>query len=74
MEWYNLVILETRAYIREVGFEPILGLLSERSVSATLVQCLIDRWRDTTHTFHIPEREITVTPYDFYRMMCWACS
>ena len=65
MEWYNLVVLETRAYIREVGFKSILGLLSGRSASATLVQCLIDRWWDTTHTFHIPKREITVTPYDF---------
>ena len=24
--------------------------------------------RDTTHTFHITEREITVTPHDFYWM------
>ena len=68
MEWYNLLVPETRAYIRGVGFEPILGLLSERFASATLVQCLIDRWWDTTHTFHILEREITVTPYDFYCM------
>ena len=59
---------ETRAYIREASFEPILNLLLERSISATLVQCLIERWWDTTHTFHIVEYEVTVTPYDFYRM------
>ena len=26
------------------------------------------RWWDSTHTFHITEWEMTVTPYDFYRM------
>ena len=46
---------ETRAYIREASFEPILNLLLERSIGATLVQCLIERWWDTTHTFHIVE-------------------
>ena len=43
-------------------------LLSEKSTSATLVQCLIKRWWDTAHTFHIAEREMTITPYDFYPM------
>ena len=69
IEWYNLLVLETKAYIREAGFEPIIGLLLEKSVSATLVQCLIERWWDTTYTFHIAEREMTVTPYDFFRMI-----
>ena len=68
VEWYNLLVPETRAYIQEVGLEPIIGLLLEKSMSVTLVQCLIERWWDTTHTFHISKREMTVTPYDFYRM------
>ena len=38
------------------------------SASDTLVQCLIERWWDTTHTYHIAEQEMTVTPYDFYCM------
>ena len=57
-----------RAYIQEASFKPILGLLLKRSANATLVQCLIERWWDTTHTFHIAEQEMTVTPYDFYCM------
>ena len=69
MEWYNLLVLETRGYIQEAGFEPIIGLLLEKSGSATLVQCLIKRWWDTTHAFHIVEREMMVTPYDFYHMI-----
>ena len=32
------------------------------------MQRLIERWWDTTHTFHIAEQKITVTPYNFYRM------
>ena len=68
VEWYNLLDPETRGYIREASFEHIIGLLPEKSASTTLVQCLIERWWDTTHTFHISKREMTVTPYDFYRM------
>ena len=68
VEWYNLLVLETRTYIREASFKPIISLLLERSTSATLVQCLIKKWWDTTHTFHITEKEMTVTPYNFYRM------
>ena len=68
VEWYNLLVPKTRGYVQEVGFEPIIGLLLEKSGSATLVQCLIKRWWDTTHAFHIAERETIVTPLDFYRM------
>ena len=68
VEPYNLLVPETKAYIREAGFEPIIDILLEKSASATLVQRFIERWWDTTHTFHIVEREMTVTPYDFYRM------
>ena len=67
-EWYNPLVPKTRAYIWEVGFEPIIGLLPERFASATLVKWLIERWWDTTHTFHIAKWKMTVAPYDFYRM------
>ena len=68
VEWYNLLVPKTRAYIQEASFEPILSLLLEKSANATLVQCLIKRWWDTTHTFHIVEWEMMVPPYDFDRM------
>ena len=32
------------------------------------MQCLIKRWWDTTHSFHIVEWEMIVTPYHFYYM------
>ena len=69
VEQYNLLVPETKAYIREAGFEPIIDILLEKSASATLVQRFIERWWDTTHTFHIVEREMTVTSYDFYYMI-----
>jgi len=60
--WYRVLTIETKAYIRVAGFEPIIHLLLERSASAILVQSLAERWWDTTHTFHIIDREMTVTP------------
>ena len=69
VEQYNLLVPETKAYIREAGFEPIIDILLEKSASATLVQRFIERWWDTTHTFHIAEREMMVAPYDFYCMI-----
>ena len=47
----------------------VISLLPEKTASATLAQCLIKRWWDTTHTFYITEWEMTVTPYEFYRMI-----
>ena len=69
VEWFNMLAPKTRGYIRDAGFQPIVNLILEKFASATLVQCLIERWWDTTHTFHITEREMRVTPYDFYRMI-----
>ena len=66
--WFNLLAPESRGYVWEASFEPIIIFLLEKSISATLVQCLIERWWDTTHTFHIIEQEMMMTPYDFYRM------
>ena len=51
------------------GFEPVISFLPKKTASATLVQCLIERWWDTTYTFHIAEWEMTVTPYEFYYMI-----
>ena len=60
--WYRVLTIETRAYIHAADFKPIIQLLMERSASAILVQTLAERWWDTTHTFHIADREITITP------------
>ena len=45
----------------------------ERSTNAILVQSLVKRWWDTAHTFHIANREMTVTPHDFHYMTSVRC-
>ena len=55
------------------GFEPIIHLLSESFTSAILVQTLAERWWDTTHTFHIVDRGMTMTPHDFHYMTGLRC-
>ena len=38
-----------------------------------LVLALAERWWDATHTFHIVEKEMTITPHDFHQMTrLWA--
>ena len=71
--WYRVLTTETRAHIRVAGFEPIICLLLERPSSAILVQSLAKRWWDTTHTFHITDWEMTVTPHDFHYMIGFRC-
>ena len=66
MVWYKILIEETWGHIRAAGFKPIIYLLPERSTSVILVQTLVERWWDTTHTFHIADREMTITPHDFH--------
>ena len=45
-----------------VDFRLIIHLLPEGFTSGILVQALVERWWDITHTFHIARREMTVTP------------
>ena len=51
-----------------MGFKPVLRLLPERFASAVLAQTLAERWWDITHTFHVANREMIITPHDFHRM------
>ena len=44
VEWFKLLFPETRGYIREAGFEPVISFLPKKTASATLAQCLIERW------------------------------
>ena len=57
------------ALVHMAGFEPVIHLLLKGSASGILVQTLSERWWDTTHKFHIAEKEMTVTSHDFHWMM-----
>ena len=67
--WYRVLTKDTMALVHMAGFEPVIHLLLKGSASGILVQTLYERWWDTTYTFHIAEREITVTSHDFHWMM-----
>ena len=51
-----------------MSFKPIICLLLERFASVVLVQTLAKRWCNITHTFHIADREMTITPHYFHYM------
>ena len=70
---YRVLTTETRAHIHVAGFETIICLLLERFDSAILVQTLVERWWNTTHTFHIANREMIVIPHDFHCMTSLRC-
>ena len=50
------------------NFENIMHLLLKGASSGILVQVITKRWWDTTNTFHVAKREMTVTSHDFHRM------
>ena len=72
--WYRVLTTETRAHIHATGIEPIIHLLLKTFASAILVQTLAKRWWDTTHTIHIADREMTMTPHDFHHMTSLRCN
>ena len=55
------------------GLQANYPFTTERSANAILVQTLAKRWSDTTHTFHIADREMTVTPHDCHHMIGLRC-
>ncbi|KAK9278421.1 hypothetical protein L1049_027986 [Liquidambar formosana] len=64
--WARLTA-ETRALVTGAGFRTVISGLVDDSDRA-FVHCMAERWWDTTHTFHIAGRELTLTSYDFYRL------
>ena len=53
--------------VAEKGINGIISALTYGSyASSQATMCaLVERWMDTTHTFHLPFKEMTVTPLDF---------
>lgn len=66
--WYRVLTNDTRAFVCVISSEPILHLLPENHASTNFMYSLAKRWWHTTHTFHIVDREMTVTPYNFHQM------
>lgn len=68
MEWFETFWPKTKALVRAADFEALKARLPESSTSGELVQALAKSCWDTTHTFHITGRKMTMTPYDFHRL------
>ena len=53
--------------VTEKGFDDIIASLTYGLyASSQAAMCaLIEQWMDTTHTFHLPFGELTITPLDF---------
>lgn len=71
--WYKVFTMKTRAFILVVSFKLIIHLLPKRSTNAILMCSFDERWWDITYTFHIADREMTMTPHDFHCMTSLRC-
>ena len=49
------------------GFDSVISALiySSYTSSQAVICALVERWMDTTHSFHLSFREITINPLDF---------
>ena len=64
--WYRALADDTKTLVCVANFKPILHFLPKNHANGILVQSLAKRWWDTTNTFYIDEKEMTVTPHDFH--------
>ncbi|GMQ02020.1 hypothetical protein CsSME_00048447 [Camellia sinensis var. sinensis] len=55
-----------RHIVDEAGFGPFCAGLSRHPASRTYLGALVERWWDTTNSFHFfATEDMTMTPYDF---------
>ncbi|XP_028074674.1 protein MAIN-LIKE 2-like isoform X2 [Camellia sinensis] len=65
-EWYTELPDDVRQLVDEAGFGPFCTGLSCLAASRTLLGALVERWWDTTNSFHFSATgDMTMTPYDF---------
>ncbi|XP_043693041.1 protein MAINTENANCE OF MERISTEMS-like [Telopea speciosissima] len=65
LSWYGQLCGAVRQWVVEAGFED-LALLQTRSFDMSLAQALAERWWPTTHTYHLPMGEMTITPLCYF--------
>ncbi|KAI8024567.1 Protein MAINTENANCE OF MERISTEMS, partial [Camellia lanceoleosa] len=65
-EWHMDLPFGVRQIIDEAGFDLFCTGLSHLITSRPLLGALVERWWDTTNSFHFSTaRDMTMTPYDF---------
>ena len=65
--WYDSLLEAIRNRIRDTGFSDfILALPSEKGrTDYQALHALMERWSESTQTFHLPFREFTLDPVSF---------
>ncbi|KAL7204575.1 hypothetical protein ACSBR2_017616 [Camellia fascicularis] len=69
-DWYQELLARVRELVDEVGFCLFCSGLAQLQASRALLGALVERWWDTTNSFHFSSMgEMTMTPYDFSMIM-----
>ncbi|KAL7215063.1 hypothetical protein ACSBR1_027272 [Camellia fascicularis] len=65
-DWYDELPPEVRDLVDKAGFGLFCTGLSRHLASQALLRVLVERWWNTTNSFHLSSAgEMTMTPYDF---------
>jgi hypothetical protein len=67
-KWWGKLNSTTRSFAEAAGFKHFVETQPTKTAKKSLLCALVERWWDTTHTFHIAGVEMTITPYDMYRL------
>ena len=65
--WYGELTDDVKGRIQDTGFEDFILTLpdTQRQTDYQPLHALMERWSDTTHTFHLPYDEFTLDPVSF---------
>ena len=69
LKWWGKLNSITRSFVEVVGFKHFLETQPTETAKKSLLCVLVERWWDTIHTFHIAGVEMTITPYNVYRLI-----
>ncbi|KAF9603185.1 hypothetical protein IFM89_034518 [Coptis chinensis] len=65
LKWIKLIdTVEFRQFINDIGFD-IFARIDDEQADHALTEAIVERWWDSTHTFHLPCGELGITPLDF---------
>ncbi|KAI8542340.1 hypothetical protein RHMOL_Rhmol08G0131100 [Rhododendron molle] len=62
---YEALPQRVRDLVDAAGFGEFIRTLIRSRIDHAVLLALVERWRDTTNTIHLPPGEMTVTPADF---------
>ncbi|KAH7849478.1 hypothetical protein Vadar_018461 [Vaccinium darrowii] len=65
LAYYRALPSRVRALVDASGFTIFIRLLTVTRTDRKLIRALVERWWDTTNTFHFRFGEMTITPLDF---------